>query len=71
MDFFAWEASWGRILTLDMLKRRGRVLANRCFHCEEEGMVDPLLLHNSKVRLLWDLFPAIVGVNWVFPLSIR
>ena len=63
MDIFAWEAYWGRILTLDMLKRQGRVLANRCFLCEEEKMVDHFLLHNSKVRLLWDLFLAIVGVN--------
>ena len=35
VGFFAWEAAWGRILTLDLLKRRGGVLANRCFLCEE------------------------------------
>ena len=28
---FAWEVAWGKILTLDMLKRCGRVLANICF----------------------------------------
>ena len=31
VGFFVWEASWGRILTLDQIKRRGRALANRCF----------------------------------------
>ena len=61
--FFAWEATWDRILTFDMLKRYERVLANRCFLCEEEETVDHLLLHCSKARLLWDLLLAIVGVN--------
>ena len=46
VGFFAWEASWGKILTLDQLKRKGRILANRCFLCEEEEekMVEHLLL---------------------------
>ena len=43
---FAWETSWGKILTLDQLKRRRRVLANRYFLCEEdEEMVDYLSVH--------------------------
>ena len=28
VGFFAWEASWGKVLTLDQLKKRGRSLAN-------------------------------------------
>ena len=72
MGFFAWEAVWGRILTLDMLKRRGRVLANKCFLYEEmEETVDHLLLHCSKARLMWDLLLAIVRVNWAFPFTVR
>ena len=31
IGFFAWEASWCKVLTLDQLKR----LANKCFLCEE------------------------------------
>ncbi|RVX01678.1 hypothetical protein CK203_024373 [Vitis vinifera] len=31
LSFFAWEASWGRVLTLDRLQKRGWVMANRCF----------------------------------------
>ena len=55
-----------------MLKKRGRVLANRCFlYKEMDETVDHLLLHCSKARLLWDLLLAIVGVNWVFPLIVR
>ena len=44
VGFFVWEASWGRILTLDQLKRRDRALANRCFLCkEEEETIEHLL----------------------------
>ena len=36
VGFFAWEASWGKVLTLDQLKKGGRPLANRCYLCEKE-----------------------------------
>ncbi|RVW97644.1 hypothetical protein CK203_028014 [Vitis vinifera] len=29
--FFAWEAAWGKIMTLDRLQKRGWQLPNRCF----------------------------------------
>ena len=71
MGFFAWEASWGRVLTLDQLKRRGKALANRCFLCEEkEEDIDHLLLHCKKVKMLWDLLLSIVGGSWVFPRTV-
>ena len=45
-------------------------MANRCFICgEEEEIVDHLLIHCSKVRILWDLLLVIFGVSWVFLLS--
>ena len=72
VGFFAWEAWWDKVLTLDQLKRRERALSNRCFLCrEEEEMVDHLLVHCSKTRMLWDLFLAIVGVSLLFILSVR
>ncbi|RVX18327.1 putative ribonuclease H protein [Vitis vinifera] len=37
--FFAWEATWGRVLTLDRLQRRGLQLPNRCFLCGCEEKV--------------------------------
>ena len=53
VDFFAWEVSWSKVLTLDQPKRRGKALANRCFLCgEEEETVDHLLIHCSKARIL-------------------
>ena len=47
--FFTWEATWGKILMLDQLKRRGLTFTNRCFLCQEwEETVDHLLLHCAK-----------------------
>ena len=41
ISFFAWEAMWGKALTLDMVQKRGRALANRCFMCLEKGEHKP------------------------------
>ena len=72
LGFFAWEASWGKVLTLDQLKRRGITLVNRCFLCEEEEeTIDHLLIHCSAAKMLWNLFLAIMDYNCVFPLTVR
>ena len=71
MGIFSWEAAWGKILTLDNLKRRGMAFANRCFLCEEdEETVDHLLIHCKSAKMLWDLFLSMVGISWVFPKSV-
>ena len=72
LGFFAWEASWGKVLTLDQLKRRGIPLVNRCFLCEEnEETIDHLLIHCSRAKMLWDLLLAITEANWLFPRTVR
>ena len=72
VGFFAWEASWEKVLTLDQLKRRGWNLANRCFLCcVEEEMINHILIHCSKARVLWELVFTLFGVNLVLPLSDR
>ena len=51
--FFAWEATWEKVLTLDRLQRRGWHLPNRCFLCGcEEENVNHILLHCIVVRVL-------------------
>ena len=68
---FAWEAAWGKVLTLDHLKRRGMNFANRCFMCEEEEeTIEHLLIHCNLAKILWNLFLSIVGISWVFPQSV-
>ena len=68
---FAWEAAWGKVLTLGQLKCRGMSFANRCFMCEEEEeTIDHFLIHCKFAKMLWDLFLSIVGISWVFPQSV-
>ena len=71
LGFFAWEASWDKVLTLDQLKRRGIPLVNMCFLCEDdEETIDHFLIHCSRAKMLWDLFLAIIDSKWVFPLTV-
>ena len=62
--FFAWEATWGKILTLDELQRRGWHLPNRCFlYGRDEESAHHILLHRPMVSHLWDLFISLVGFS--------
>ena len=50
MGFFAWEAWWGRVLTMDQLKRRSFFLANRCPLCrKDEENIEHLFLYCPMV----------------------
>ena len=62
--FFAWEATWEKVLTLDRLQRRGWHLLDRCFLCGcEEENVNHILLHCIVVRAFWEIVLALFGAN--------
>jgi hypothetical protein len=70
--FFAWSAAWGKIFTVDNLRRRGMMVVNRCWLCELDGeLVDHLLLHCGAVRALWNAFFDRFGLCWVMPCSVK
>ena len=70
--FFAWEASWGKVLTLKQLQRRGFSLANRCFLClSKVETVDHHLLHCVNTRVLWNLFFSLFGVSWTLSCTVK
>ena len=62
VGFFAWEATGGKVLTLDQLKKRGWALPNRCYLCgDAEESINHLLIHCTKARVLWDLLFNLFG----------
>ena len=70
VSFFAWDAMWGKVLTLDQVKKRGRSLANKCFLCHiEEESTSHLLVHCVKTRVLWELlfapFQGVLGATLI------
>ena len=62
VSFFAWEATWGKVLTLDQFQRRGWSLANHCFLCSHEESINHILLHCDKVKVLWELLFSLFRV---------
>ena len=70
--FFAWEAAWGKVLTLDKLQKRGWQLPNSCYLCgQAEETVNHLLLHCSVVSSLWEIIFSLMGASWVFPKTVN
>ena len=66
--FLLGKATWGKIFTLDQLKKRGFSLANMCCFCEkDEETANHILLHCEATRVLWNLLFSLFGIPWVNP----
>ena len=62
VGFFAWEVWWGKILTMDKLKKRGFSLASRCALCgKDEESLEHLLIHCPKVWCMWTAIFSLFG----------
>ena len=74
MGFGKVIATWGKVLTLDQLQRRGWPLANRCscslYYVHEES-IDHILLHCGKARLLWELLFSLFRLYWVIHSTVK
>ena len=61
VGFFVWEVWWGKILTMDQLKKRGFSLASRCPFCEQtEEVLKHLFIHCHKI---WDLWTTLFSLS--------
>ena len=72
VSFFAWEAIWGRIITMDQLKRWDWILPSWSFLCKaDEESTNHVFIHCPKAAMIWHLIFALFGVQWVMPNSIK
>ena len=72
VGFFAWGASWDKVLTLDQLKKREWSLLNRCFLCcDAEETIDHFLIHCFKSKVLWDFLFILFSVLWILLLLVK
>lgn len=64
MTFFAWEAAKECILTLDILKRKGNTVVNRCYLCKaNEESCNHLLLGCPMTYSIWSTVFGLMGLN--------
>ena len=68
VSFFAWEAMWKKVLTLDRIQRRGWPLTYRCYLCFSKAeSINHILLHCELARSLWNLLFSLFGVPCFHP----
>ncbi|RVW53858.1 LINE-1 reverse transcriptase-like [Vitis vinifera] len=70
--FFAWEASWGKVLTLDSLQRRGFSTSKSVFLVRmRRRKCKSYSIYCTVVRALWDIVFGLVDVKWVSPGTVK
>lgn len=65
------EARWGKILTIDLLMKRGWLMVKRCLWKESKKSTDHILILYERTKGLWMSLLTMFGMNWVFPLIVR
>ena len=72
VGFFAWEVWWGKVLTMEQLKKRGFRCINRCPHCcKAKENLEHSLVHCPSI---WGFQAAIISIprmDWVCPYSVK
>ena len=72
VGFFVWEVWWGKILTMDQLKKSGFSLASRCPFCEQtEEVLEHLFIHCSKIWDSWTTLFSMSKGGWVCPYLVK
>lgn len=70
VNIFFWIFFQNKILTTENLVKRGFVMPNRCFLCEEETEnACHLLIDCRFVRMIWGHVLSLWNLSWVFPSS--
>ena len=68
VSFFIWTTAFGKILTVDNLRRRQVVLVDWCcMRKQNEMTIDHQLLHWLVAWELWNMVCSLFGVHWVMP----
>ena len=65
VNFFAWTAALGWILTVDNFQKRGLIVVDWCSICKWSGeSIDHLLLHCDLAHALWSVLFSLFDVKW-------
>ena len=71
VNFFIWRTVFGKIITIDNLRKRNFIVINRYYLCKFDGeSIDHLLLHCEIVCSLWHAIFSWFGLSWVMPCSV-
>ena len=68
VEFFVWEVWWGKILTMDQLKKCGFSLASKCPFCgQKKEALEHFFIHCAKIWDLWTTLFSLPNGGWVCP----
>lgn len=64
--FFAWETSKECILTIDNLRKWGKILVNASYFCKRtEESCNLVFLWCLVVHQLWVMLYGLISISWV------